>query len=47
MRYAVGIPNVGDYGDPGLLVELAREAEAASWDALVEEIHKSSLHLTR
>jgi len=35
MRYAVGIPNVGDYGDPGLLVELAREAEASGWDAVL------------
>jgi alkanesulfonate monooxygenase SsuD/methylene tetrahydromethanopterin reductase-like flavin-dependent oxidoreductase (luciferase family) len=35
MRYAVGIPNVGDYGDPRLLVELARDAEAAGWDAVL------------
>ena len=28
---AVGLPNVGDYGDPLLLVELARAAEAAGW----------------
>jgi alkanesulfonate monooxygenase SsuD/methylene tetrahydromethanopterin reductase-like flavin-dependent oxidoreductase (luciferase family) len=35
MRYAVGIPNVGDYGDPRLLVELACDAEAAGWDAVL------------
>jgi alkanesulfonate monooxygenase SsuD/methylene tetrahydromethanopterin reductase-like flavin-dependent oxidoreductase (luciferase family) len=35
MRYAVGIPNVGDYGDPRLLVELARQAESAGWDAVL------------
>jgi hypothetical protein len=34
MRYAVGLPNVGDYGDPCLLVDLARQAEAARWDGV-------------
>jgi len=34
MRYAVGLPNVGDYGDPCLLVDLARQAEAAGWDGV-------------
>lgn len=33
MKYAVGLPVVGDYGDPGLLVELAVRAEEAGWDA--------------
>lgn len=28
---AVGLPNVGEYGDPELLVQLARDAEAAGW----------------
>jgi len=28
---AVGLPNIGEYGDPLLLLELAREAEAAGW----------------
>jgi alkanesulfonate monooxygenase SsuD/methylene tetrahydromethanopterin reductase-like flavin-dependent oxidoreductase (luciferase family) len=28
---AVGLPNVGEYGDPRLLVTLAEEAEAAGW----------------
>lgn len=32
MQYAVHLPNLGEYGDPRLLVELAREAEAAGWD---------------
>ena len=32
MRSALSIPNFGDYGDPALLVELAREAEQAGWD---------------
>lgn len=34
MRCAVGLPNVGDYGDPALLVGLARAAEAAGWDGV-------------
>ena len=32
MNYGVNAPNFGDYGDPRLLVELARETEAAGWD---------------
>ena len=32
MRYGVSTPNFGDYSDPRLLGELAREAEAAGWD---------------
>lgn len=32
VRCAVGLPNVGEYGDPRLLVELAQAAEAAGWD---------------
>lgn len=34
MRCAVGLPNVGAYGDPSLLAELARRAEAAGWDGV-------------
>ena len=34
MRYAVGLPNIGGYGDPGLLVELAVSAEDAGWDGV-------------
>jgi alkanesulfonate monooxygenase SsuD/methylene tetrahydromethanopterin reductase-like flavin-dependent oxidoreductase (luciferase family) len=33
-RYAIGLPNVGDYGDPRLLVELARRAEDSGWDGV-------------
>ncbi len=32
MRYAVDVPNVGVFGDPALLVELAVSAEEAGWD---------------
>jgi alkanesulfonate monooxygenase SsuD/methylene tetrahydromethanopterin reductase-like flavin-dependent oxidoreductase (luciferase family) len=32
MRFAVGVPCVLEYGDPTLLVELARSAEDAGWD---------------
>ena len=32
VRCAVGLPNVGDYGDPRLLVELACRAAASGWD---------------
>jgi alkanesulfonate monooxygenase SsuD/methylene tetrahydromethanopterin reductase-like flavin-dependent oxidoreductase (luciferase family) len=34
MRYAIDIPNFGDYADPHLVAEVARDAEAAGWDAL-------------
>lgn len=33
MRFAASVPNFGDYGDVGLLVDLAVDAEAAGWDA--------------
>lgn len=32
MRYAIHLPNFGDYGDPRLLAELAGEAEDHGWD---------------
>lgn len=32
MRFALDIPNFGDYSNPRLLAELAREAEIAGWD---------------
>ncbi|MFL5870536.1 MAG: LLM class flavin-dependent oxidoreductase [Solirubrobacterales bacterium] len=32
MRFAIGAPNVGDYGDPRLLLELGVAAEQAGWD---------------
>jgi alkanesulfonate monooxygenase SsuD/methylene tetrahydromethanopterin reductase-like flavin-dependent oxidoreductase (luciferase family) len=34
LSYAVGLPNVREYADPGLLVDLAVEAEAAGWDGV-------------
>ncbi len=32
MRYAISIPNFGDWADPRTMVGLARDAEAAGWD---------------
>lgn len=32
MYFAIDTPNFGDYSDPRLLAELAREAENAGWD---------------
>jgi alkanesulfonate monooxygenase SsuD/methylene tetrahydromethanopterin reductase-like flavin-dependent oxidoreductase (luciferase family) len=32
VRYAISIPNFGEWADPRTMVELAREAEAAGWD---------------
>ena len=34
MRFAVGIPNLGDYADPRLLADLARLAEESGWDGV-------------
>jgi alkanesulfonate monooxygenase SsuD/methylene tetrahydromethanopterin reductase-like flavin-dependent oxidoreductase (luciferase family) len=34
LQCAVGLPNVGDYGDPSLLVELAKRAEDSGWDGV-------------
>jgi alkanesulfonate monooxygenase SsuD/methylene tetrahydromethanopterin reductase-like flavin-dependent oxidoreductase (luciferase family) len=33
-RYAVGLPNVGPFADPGTLVELAVAAERHGWDGV-------------
>jgi alkanesulfonate monooxygenase SsuD/methylene tetrahydromethanopterin reductase-like flavin-dependent oxidoreductase (luciferase family) len=32
LRFAVGLPNVREYADPGVLADMAVEAEAAGWD---------------
>ena len=32
LRHAVHVPNLREYGDPNVLVGLAREAEQAGWD---------------
>ena len=34
MRFAVGIPNLGDYADPRVLADLASLAERSGWDAV-------------
>ena len=34
VRYAVGLPNIGEFGDPRLLVDLAMAAEDAGWDGV-------------
>lgn len=34
MRCGVGLPNIGDYGDPALLLEFAGAAERAGWDGV-------------
>jgi alkanesulfonate monooxygenase SsuD/methylene tetrahydromethanopterin reductase-like flavin-dependent oxidoreductase (luciferase family) len=34
MQFAVGLPNVREYADPRLLVELAVAAESAGWDGV-------------
>jgi alkanesulfonate monooxygenase SsuD/methylene tetrahydromethanopterin reductase-like flavin-dependent oxidoreductase (luciferase family) len=34
VRYAVNLPIIGEYSDPKVLVELAKDAEAAGWDAV-------------
>jgi alkanesulfonate monooxygenase SsuD/methylene tetrahydromethanopterin reductase-like flavin-dependent oxidoreductase (luciferase family) len=33
MRFAINVPNFGDFGDARLVAELARAAEEAGWDA--------------
>jgi len=32
MKFAVDVPNHGEYSDPDLLLELAKDAEIAGWD---------------
>ena len=34
MQHAVNLPILGEYSDPRVLVDLARDAEAAGWDAV-------------
>ncbi|HEY1625425.1 MAG TPA: LLM class flavin-dependent oxidoreductase [Streptosporangiaceae bacterium] len=34
MRYAVNVPNFGDFADPRVVADLARLAEQSGWDAL-------------
>ncbi len=32
MRFALNVPNFGEYGDARVLADLAREAEESGWD---------------
>ncbi len=32
VRFGVNMPNFGEFGDPAVLVDIARDAEAAGWD---------------
>jgi alkanesulfonate monooxygenase SsuD/methylene tetrahydromethanopterin reductase-like flavin-dependent oxidoreductase (luciferase family) len=34
MRFAVDVPNLGDFADPRVVADLARRAEDAGWDGL-------------
>ena len=34
MRFAINVPNFGDFADPTIVAELARRAENADWDGL-------------
>ncbi|MBV9856552.1 MAG: LLM class flavin-dependent oxidoreductase, partial [Streptosporangiaceae bacterium] len=34
MRFAINVPNFGDFADPGTFAELARRTEASGWDGL-------------
>ncbi len=34
MRFAIDIPNFGDYADPHLVADVARDAEEAGWDGI-------------
>jgi alkanesulfonate monooxygenase SsuD/methylene tetrahydromethanopterin reductase-like flavin-dependent oxidoreductase (luciferase family) len=34
MRFAIDVPNFGDFADPALVADLARRAEDAGWDGL-------------
>lgn len=34
VSFAVGLPNVGEFGDPSVLASLAVDAEAAGWDGV-------------
>jgi alkanesulfonate monooxygenase SsuD/methylene tetrahydromethanopterin reductase-like flavin-dependent oxidoreductase (luciferase family) len=34
MRFAINVPNFGDFADPRVVADLARRAEEAGWDGL-------------
>ena len=35
MRFGIFVSNIGSHSDPSTVVDLATEAEAAGWDALL------------
>jgi hypothetical protein len=39
MRFAINLPDFGEYGDPSLRADLAREAEDAGWDGYFIWVH--------
>ena len=41
LSYAIGLPNVREYADPGVLVALAVEAEASGWDGVFGGAHRA------
>ncbi len=47
MRFAIDVPNFGDFADPVIVADLARRAEDAGWDALFvwdHVTHRKELH---
>jgi alkanesulfonate monooxygenase SsuD/methylene tetrahydromethanopterin reductase-like flavin-dependent oxidoreductase (luciferase family) len=49
MRFAVDVPNFGDFADPRVVADLARRAEAAGWDGLFvwdHVVHRKELRRT-
>ena len=49
MRFAINLPNFGDFGNPLRLAELAHEAEEAGWDGffICQEIPSTTIPLVR
>ena len=45
MRFAINLPNFGEFGYPIRLAELAQEAEAAGWDGffICQEIPSTTI----
>jgi alkanesulfonate monooxygenase SsuD/methylene tetrahydromethanopterin reductase-like flavin-dependent oxidoreductase (luciferase family) len=47
MRFAINVPNFGDFADPTIVAELARRGEDAGWDGLFvwdHVTHRKELH---
>ena len=47
MKYGINVPNFGDYGEPRVIAELARDAEAAGWDGFFIWDHMTGGEWTR